>query len=68
MPGKHVFVQGILTAFTDGHCIVLVEDISFRLDEGALSSADPQPLTEIKHFDWEGKRKGERACQHLQRS
>ena len=66
MPGKHVFVQGILTAFTEGHCMILVKDISFGQAEMSTSAVDPQPSMDIKHFDWEGKGKGKRARQQVE--
>jgi hypothetical protein len=68
MPAKHVFVQGILTAFTEGRCMILVKDISFGQAEMPVvpSAGDLQPSTDIKHFDWEGKRMGKRARQHVE--
>ena len=42
--------------------MILVKDISFGQAEMSTSAVDPQPSMDIKHFDWEGKGKGKRAC------
>jgi hypothetical protein len=56
--GKHVSLQGISTGFPDGHRMIMVNDISFRLANSFVPSPDSQPSTNLKPCDREGKGKG----------